>query len=54
MQEHEIQVETTEPSHRHYCELCGSTWEHQDEACVGPRFKGYYGAGYDCPIHMEE
>jgi hypothetical protein len=47
-------AETDEPTHMHFCELCGSTWSHADEVCVGSRFAGYYGAGYDCPIHEEE
>ncbi len=47
--------ETTEPEHRHYCDLCGGIWSHQDEMCEAPRWSGYYSSGgYDCPMCQDE
>lgn len=46
-------VESSEEEHTHYCEMCGSTWSHQDVDCPGPRFTGYYGQAFDCPLCVE-
>ena len=46
---------TTEQDHRHYCALCGGTWVHADDSCVGPRFRGYspYDPDFSCPICVD-
>jgi hypothetical protein len=41
-------AETSEPEHTHYCTVCHSNWQHEDEVCPVA-----VDADYDCPACVD-